>query len=107
MTTAALMTEPADSTLSFPVHDAASAPDPARSHLAKAARTFGFVPAPLARMAEAPSTIDGFEALNALWSETSFTALERETVVMTIAVFNACHYCVAMHSTLLARRPQN
>jgi AhpD family alkylhydroperoxidase len=107
MTTAAPMTKPADLTLSFPAHDAASAPEPARSHLAQAARTFGFVPAPLARMAEAPSTIDGFEALNTLWGQTSFTALERETVVLTIAVFNGCHYCVAMHSALLARRPQN
>lgn len=91
--------------LTFPDHTPQTAPEGARASLERAQTQFRFIPSPLARMAAAPASISAFEQLNALWAKTSLTTIERETVVLTLAVHNRCHYCVAMHSALLSRAP--
>jgi uncharacterized peroxidase-related enzyme len=93
--------------LEFPDYTAETAPAGARAALQKAGQQFGFVPSPLARMAAAPATIDAFERLNAMWTRASLTPIERETVVLSLAVHNGCAYCVAMHSAVLARTPEH
>jgi AhpD family alkylhydroperoxidase len=80
--------------LRFVDHTPATAPEAARPYLSGAQRAFGFVPSPLARMAESPAAVKGFSDL---------TALEREVLVLTVAVAHGCSYCVAMHSAQLAR----
>lgn len=62
----------------------------------------GYLPAPVARMAEAPALLDGFLKLSGLFESTSLDPLARETVIMTIAIRNGCHVCVAMHTAKLA-----
>ncbi len=89
--------------LRFVDHTPATAPEAARPYLSGAQRAFGFVPSPLARMAESPAAVKGFSDLNALFSRGSLTALEREVLVLTVAVAHGCSYCVAMHSAQLAR----
>lgn len=91
--------------LAFADHTVESAPAGSRRSLEQAKKTFGFVPSPMARMASVPAVIHGFEALHALWQRTSLSHIEREALVLTVAVHNRCHYCVAMHSALLARSP--
>jgi alkylhydroperoxidase family enzyme len=86
----------------FPDHDATTSPPAARPMVESAAAQFGFVPRPVARMATAPSALHGFLRLNAIFQKSSLDELAREVLILTVAARNSCHYCVAMHSALLA-----
>jgi AhpD family alkylhydroperoxidase len=81
--------------------DAETAPEASRPALRDAARHFGAVPSPLARMAVSPVTLAATDTFFGVWAQTSFTPLEREVVVMTVARINGCHWCIAMHTGLL------
>lgn len=85
----------------FVEHTPDTAPSAARSLMARTTRAFGFLPAPVALMAESPQLLDTFLAANALFTQCSLSQLEREVIVLTIATRVECHYCVAMHSAIL------
>lgn len=87
----------------FVQHDPSSAPQGARPVLERTAEGFGFVPAPVAMMAESPELLEGFMSGNRLFEGTTLTRLEREVLILTLATSVACHYCVAMHSAMLTR----
>lgn len=80
--------------------------DPAARPLMLASQAkFGFLPAPLARAAHSPALLAHLLAGFAAFERSSLSLLEREVVAMTVAYEIECHYCVAMHSALLARSP--
>ncbi|MDP9795271.1 AhpD family alkylhydroperoxidase [Catenuloplanes nepalensis] len=85
----------------FPAHTVASAPDPARRGLLAIEKHFGHLPDAAARMATSPQLLEGFQRLNGLFAATSLPPLARETVIMTVAVRNGCHVCVALHTQRL------
>jgi uncharacterized peroxidase-related enzyme len=72
--------------------------------LAGTKKLFGFIPSPVARLVTQPTVAGAFVQMNGLWEHTALTPLEREVVIMVVAVENQCSYCVAMHSAMLARR---
>ncbi|MFI9306592.1 carboxymuconolactone decarboxylase family protein [Streptomyces triculaminicus] len=88
----------------FTRHDITSAPEKARPILESTAKGFGFVPAPVALMAESPELLEGFMTGNALFNKTTLSPLEREVFILTMATTVECHYCVAMHSSILTRQ---
>jgi AhpD family alkylhydroperoxidase len=61
----------------------------------------GFVPAAVSLLAESPETLDSFLRLSAVFDQCTLDPLARETVIMTVAVRNGCHLCVAMHTARL------
>lgn len=77
-----------------------------RPILAASAKNFGFLPQPIAKAAHSPALLRhllaGFNAFDA----STLTELEREVVAMTVAFEVGCHYCMALHSALLSRRPE-
>ncbi len=79
-----------------------TAPTGAGPALAHAQRQFGFIPSPLARMAASPTAVEAFGKLLGLFDRSSLGPLEREVLALTVARFNGCHYCMAMHSAMLA-----
>jgi uncharacterized peroxidase-related enzyme len=87
----------------FPAHTAASAPPDARPIIESTAKEFGFVPAPVARMATSPEALQGFMKLNELFQESSLDELAREVLIFTLATRNACRYCVGMHTAVLTK----
>ncbi|MFI9024355.1 carboxymuconolactone decarboxylase family protein [Streptomyces sp. NPDC053560] len=87
----------------FTRHDVSSAPEAARPIMENTAKGFGFVPAPVALMAESPELLEGFMNGNALFNKTTLSPLEREVFILTMATTVECHYCVAMHSAMLKR----
>jgi uncharacterized peroxidase-related enzyme len=90
--------------LAFPAHTVETAGPDAGRALAHAQSQFGFVPGALARMASSPGLVQAFTAVHAIFEgQTKLTRLEREVVVMTVSVYNACHTCVALHTGLLSR----
>jgi AhpD family alkylhydroperoxidase len=85
----------------FADHTIETAPEAARRTLTATEKKFGYVPAAVARLAEAPQVLDGFLKLSAIFETTSLDPLARETVIMTLATRNRCHVCVAMHTASL------
>jgi AhpD family alkylhydroperoxidase len=85
----------------FADHTVESAPPAARRILTATESRLGYLPAAMARMAEAPQLIDGFLKLSGMFEHTSLDPLARETLIMTIARRNGCHVCVAMHTARL------
>jgi AhpD family alkylhydroperoxidase len=84
----------------FVDHTIETAPEAART-LAATQKSLGYLPAAVARLAEAPLLLDGFLKLSTMFETTSLDPLARETVVMTMATRNGCHVCVAMHTAKL------
>lgn len=85
----------------FTDHTPDSAPPAARRSMETTVRRLGYLPAPVARMAESPELLDGFLKLSGAFETATLEPLDREVVIMTIATRNACHVCVAMHTAKL------
>jgi uncharacterized peroxidase-related enzyme len=82
-----------------------TAPEAARGMLAATERKFGFLPTPVARAAHSPIALRHLLGGFGAFDQTSLTPLEREVIAMTVAFEHDCHYCMAMHSALLAGDP--
>ena len=85
----------------FVDHTLETAPEAARRSLKATTDQLGYLPAAMARLAAAPQLLDGFLKLTAMFDATSLEPLARETVIMTVAVRNGCHICIAMHTAVL------
>jgi AhpD family alkylhydroperoxidase len=87
----------------FVSHTESTAPDAAKPILRASERQFGFLPSPVARAAESPTLLKHMMASFSAFEHSSLDISEREVVAMTVAFETGCHYCMAMHSTLLSR----
>jgi AhpD family alkylhydroperoxidase len=86
----------------FPDHTLDSAPAAARPAMAAVAKKQGGrLPSAVARLATSPELLNGFLQASAAFESSTLDPLSREVVVMTIATRNACHVCVAMHTSKL------
>lgn len=66
------------------------------------AERIGFVPALFATLAEQPGVVEAFVGLDAAFTNTSLTPIERQTILLAASVENCGRYCVAGH-TLFGR----
>ena len=89
--------------MTFPMHTPETAPADSRRAMEATRAKFGAVPRPVAKMATSPTLLNGFLGASAAFESTSLPPLAREVMVMTVAVRNGCHVCVALHSTVLER----
>ena len=87
----------------FPDLTPESAPPGARRTLEATTRHLGYLPVALARMATSPQLMDGFLKTSGLFESSTLDPVAREVLVMTMAVRNGCHICVAMHTAALTR----
>jgi hypothetical protein len=69
----------------FVDHTLESAPPAARRSMMATIKHLGYLPAPVARLAEAPQLLDGFLKLSAMFETTTLDPIAREVVIMTIA----------------------
>jgi AhpD family alkylhydroperoxidase len=90
----------------FPRLSVETAPHASRPLLQASAKQFGFLPSPLAYAAGSPALLRQLLAGFAAFDQTSLTHAEREVVAMTVAFEQGCHYCMALHSALLAEKPE-
>ena len=88
--------------LNFTTHTIDSAPEESRPILQTAEKNFGFVPNLLGKLANAPATLQAYFALNQIFEKTSFTAIEKPIILLTISVYHQCHYCIPAH-TMIAK----
>ncbi|WP_055568420.1 carboxymuconolactone decarboxylase family protein [Streptomyces atriruber] len=87
----------------FTAHTLETAPPGSRPAMERAAAAFGRVPDAVARLAESPELLNGFLELSAVFERSTLEPVAREVVIMTIAVRNDCHVCVAMHTGKLRK----
>jgi len=84
----------------FPVHTIESAPEKSRAALRTIEQAFGLVPNLAATMAESPPLVNAFLGVFTQIHGGSFTAGERQILLLSNAVANASPWAVAFHSTL-------
>ncbi|CCH15400.1 carboxymuconolactone decarboxylase family protein [Micromonospora lupini] len=87
----------------FTEHTAETAPAAARRTIEGVRGRFGWLPTPVALMAESPQLLAGFFTANAGFEQTDLAPLEREVVVLAVATTYECHVCVALHTGTLTR----
>lgn len=87
----------------FPDHTLESASPAARRSMEATTKHLGYLPAPVARLANSPELLDSFLRISGVFDTTTLDPLSREVLVMTIATRNGCHVCVAMHTARLTQ----
>jgi len=86
----------------FTQHTIESAPPASRRAITAVSSKQGYLPAGIGLLAESPETLEGFLRMTGTFDACTLDAMAREVVIMTIAVRNGCHLCVAMHTARLA-----
>lgn len=84
----------------FNVHTIDTAPGAAKPLLEGANKQLGFVPNLLGVMAEAPAALEAYLSLSGLFDKTSFSATERQLILLSVSQTNGCDYCLAAHSAI-------
>jgi uncharacterized peroxidase-related enzyme len=78
----------------------ATAPDASKPILESVQKAFGFIPNMVATFANNPTVLQGYLALSGVLDKGSFSAIERQIILIAASVENECGYCVAAHSTV-------
>lgn len=84
------------------IHDETTAPLASRPLLEQVKHANGIIPNMLGVLAENPAALEGYLSLSRMFDGTGFSPLERQVVQLTVSIENACHFCVAAHSTAAA-----
>jgi AhpD family alkylhydroperoxidase len=85
---------------SYRVHTIESAPERSKASLEGLKQAVGRVPNLAATMAESPPLVNGFVGAFGTFHGGSFDGAQKQVLLLTNAVTNACTWAVAFHSTL-------
>lgn len=93
----------------YTIYNLENAPEQARDTLKQVKANYGFLPNLLGLMAEAPALAKAYASIAGIFEETSFSASEKQTVLLAASYVNECAYCVAAHSTVaqLSKVPED
>ena len=61
---------------------------------------YGFFPNLFGYMAEAPTTVEAYLALNDLVSKTSLTPAQQQVALLAVSVENDCEFCTTAHRAI-------
>ena len=84
----------------FKIHSIQTAPTAAQPLLEGSLKKYGFVPNLHGGLAEAPTALQAYIELTALFDQTSLSPTERQIVLLVVSTENHCTYCVAAHSII-------
>lgn len=87
--------------MKFPIHNIDNAPEESQPLLKAAKENFGFIPNLLGEFAESPAVLEGYLELNEIVGKTDFSPVEQQLAILAVSIENKCHYCSAVHSTIL------
>lgn len=82
----------------FELHTVDTAPEGSKGTLQAVEDKDGFAPNLMKEFAGAPAALKGYVALSQAFEESSLSPAEQQLVLVSAAVENECHYCVAVHS---------
>jgi len=80
------------------IHTIETAPEASKESLRQLALDLGFVPNVFGAIADAPSALAAFMALNTHFAASSFSQQERQIIQLATSTENECVYCVAGHT---------
>lgn len=88
--------------MSFPVHTIETAPHDATETLQAMENRYGFIPNLAGVFAESPGAFKGLLSAMQAFDDDVLTLqpVERQIILIAVAVENSCNYCVAAHSML-------
>ncbi|MGJ8549938.1 carboxymuconolactone decarboxylase family protein [Winogradskyella wichelsiae] len=75
-----------------------NAPEDSKPLLENSQKSFGMIPGLHGVLASAPKTLEAYQTLHELFTQTSFNEEELTVVWQAINVEHACHYCVPAHT---------
>lgn len=95
--------------IDFPLYETETAPTASKPHLEALTKLFGFLPNHGKVLAESPAAVRAYLVLSEILASSTFTAIERNALLIAISVEHRCDYCVSAHTTLLhmANAPQH
>lgn len=86
--------------LDFTFHTPENTSGSTQELLAGIRKSYGFFPNLFAYMAEAPTTVEAYLALNELVSKTSFTPAQQQVALLAVSVENNCDFCTVAHRAM-------
>jgi len=86
--------------MSLDVLDRDDAPEASREWLDAANKNYGFVPNILGVMANAPALLEAYMTMSGVFEKTSFSAAEKQVVLLAVSKENGCNYCGAAHTAM-------
>ncbi len=63
-------------------------------------KSYGFVPNLFAYMAEAPTTLEAYLALNKIIEKTSLNPAQQQVALLAVSVENECDFCTVAHRAI-------
>lgn len=85
-------------TESFPAHTVDTAPEEVRPALQAMQQKMGFIPSMMAKFAEAPPLLMGYQTLAPFFDKTSLDPTERLVVYLVASYRHNCDFCMSAHS---------
>ena len=84
----------------FDIHTTETAQAPAAEMLGDIEKAYGFIPNLYGVFAESPAALRAYITLGKIFDESSFSATERQLIILAASRFNECNYCVAAHTVV-------
>jgi uncharacterized peroxidase-related enzyme len=86
--------------MKFEVHTKETAPEASRATLEVTAKKYGFLPNLFGVLAESPTAVQAYAAINQALEQSALSPVEQQVVALTVSTANDCAYCVGAHSTV-------
>ncbi|OIQ98100.1 carboxymuconolactone decarboxylase family protein [mine drainage metagenome] len=86
--------------VNFTFHTPENTSGPTKELLTGIQKGYGFFPNLYGYMAEAPTTVEAYLALNDLVSKTSLTPGQQQVALLAVSVENGCDFCTVAHRAM-------
>lgn len=95
--------------MQFPIHTKETAPEGSRATLEATAKKSGFLPNLFGVLAESPTAVQAYAAINKTLEQSALTPVEQQVVTLTVSATNDCAYCMGAHSAMaqMVRMPED
>ena len=84
----------------FDVHTVDTAQADSAAMLGSVEKAYGFIPNLFGVFAESPSALKTYMTIGKIFDETSFSATERQLIILAASRYNGCDYCMAAHTVI-------
>lgn len=88
----------------FPAHTVETSPDEVRPVMQAMQERMGFIPSMMAKFAEAPPLLMGYQTLAPFFDKTSLDPTERLIVYLVASYRHNCDFCMSAHSWFAHRQ---
>ena len=95
--------------MQFQIHTKETAPEGSRATLEATAKKYGFLPNLFGVLAESPTAVQAYAAINNTLEHSTLTPVEQQVVALTVSATNDCAYCMGAHSAVaqMVRMPED